>query len=97
MRIYAASDIHTDYKQNMEWCAALVQCAGIQLQHVLLLSAAATTCSRLEQHCATEEHFEDVIIVAGDVSDDIQVFRRTFELLTSAYAHVFFTAGNHEM
>ena len=96
MRIYAASDIHTDYKQNMEWCAAHIQYLLASSCNMLPLSAAAACC-RLEQHCATEEHFDDVLIVAGDVSDDIKVFRRTFELLTSSYAHVFFTAGNHEM
>lgn len=35
--------------------------------------------------------------MAGDVSDDLDVLRKTLELLTSAYGHVFYTVGNHEL
>lgn len=35
--------------------------------------------------------------MAGDVSDDLPTFRRTMELLTRAYAHVFFVPGNHDL
>lgn len=75
VRVYAISDVHTDYKENLAW---------------------------VEQHCSevgetSGESDETVIIVAGDVSDDLVTFRRTFELLTSAYSHVFFVSGNHEL
>ena len=62
---------------------------------------------RVESHCSeviAESSYSDeqratekVIIVAGDVSDDVGIFRKTFELLTSAYEHVFFVSGNHEL
>lgn len=60
---------------------------------------------RVEEHCAERRYGElageegpsDVLIVAGDVSDDLDIFRKTFELLTSTYAHVFFITGNHEL
>ena len=73
VRVYAISDIHTDYKENLAW---------------------------VERHCSEvsqDIEEETVIIVAGDVSDDLGIFRKTFELLTSAYSHVFFVSGNHEL
>ncbi|KAL6768574.1 hypothetical protein ACKKBF_B11275 [Auxenochlorella protothecoides x Auxenochlorella symbiontica] len=70
MRIWAVSDVHTDYKDNMAWA---------------------------EQLCSSRETREDTLIVAGDVSDDLPTFRRTMELLTRAYAHVFFVPGNHDL
>lgn len=53
----------------------------------------ANEVQKSSQGCADE----DVLIVAGDVCDDLTVFRKTFEFLTSAYTHVFFTTGNHEL
>lgn len=52
---------------------------------------------RLERHCEAGGHSQDTLIVAGDVSDDIDTFTRTFELLAATYAHVFFVVGNHEL
>lgn len=37
----------------------------------------------------------DALIVAGDVSDDLDVLTRTLELLAATFAHVFFVPGNH--
>lgn len=55
----------------------------------------------VEGHCegrqAQAQQNDDVLIVAGDVSDDLDTFRRTFELFTRVYSHVFFTMGNHEL
>ena len=70
MKVFVISDIHTDYKENMEW---------------------------VEAHCAATNHPDDAIIVAGDVSDDLATLRKTLRLLTSAYGHVFYTTGNHEL
>jgi predicted phosphohydrolase len=79
VHLYAISDIHTDYKENLAW---------------------------IERHCeelkARKRGIDQddeirVLLVAGDVSDDLSIFRKTFEHLTSAYRHVFFVSGNHEL
>lgn len=54
-------------------------------------------CEERQLHHGEENGREDVLIVAGDVSDNLEVFRKTFELLTTAYEHVFFITGNHEL
>ncbi|KAK2080575.1 hypothetical protein QBZ16_000429 [Prototheca wickerhamii] len=70
MRVWAVSDLHTDYKDNMAWA---------------------------EQLCSSRECRQDALIVAGDVSDNLDTLARTLELLTSAYGHVFFVPGNHDL
>src|SRR5215203_1761144 len=69
MRLFATSDLHTDYKEN------------------LLL---------LEQLSDTAYH-DDALIVAGDISDRLEVIRETLSLLRSKFRHVLFTPGNHEL
>eukprot|EP00884_Botryococcus_braunii_P009223 jgi/Botrbrau1/18301/Bobra.0179s0030.1 len=69
MRIWAVSDIHTDYKENLDWCQELDQ----------------------------TEYKDDVLILAGDVTDNVEKFRRTLESLKSAFKHVFFVPGNHDL
>lgn len=46
-----------------------------------------------EVGCTTK----DILIVAGDVSDDLHILRRTLQLLVTAYDKVFYTVGNHEL
>lgn len=46
---------------------------------------------------SSSEYADDALIVAGDVSDDIETFTRTMEALVGAYAHVFFVPGNHDL
>lgn len=71
MKVYAVSDVHTDYPDNLSWVDAL---------------------------CANRpEPLEDCLIVAGDIADGVDIFRKTFERLCSAYRYVFFVVGNHEL
>lgn len=70
MKVYVISDVHSDYKENMEWVKA---------------------------HCAATSRPHDVLIVAGDVSDDLSHLRETLQLFTTSYAQVFYTVGNHEL
>merc|ERR1719162_29393 len=42
-------------------------------------------------------HREDTLLVAGDVSDDVNVVRHTLRCLRAKFAAVFYTAGNHEL
>ena len=64
--VYAVSDVHTDYKQNLEWATSL---------------------------CG---HDDDVLLVAGDVSDDPTTFEATMAAFASSFGAVFFVPGNHD-
>ncbi|XP_063673706.1 uncharacterized protein LOC134810941 [Bolinopsis microptera] len=66
-RIFAISDLHTDYEANMEFVESL------------------------------PPHPEDVLIVAGDVSDDIPRLIETLSILKAKYKDVYFIPGNHEL
>ena len=69
MRVFATSDLHTDYKENFRWLAEL----------------------------SDTEYRDDALIVAGDISDRIEVIRETLLLLRSKFRHLLFTPGNHEL
>lgn len=69
MRIFAVSDLHTDFKENRQ----LVE----QLPRSL--------------------YQNDVLIVAGDIADSVEVINRTLSSLRSKFNMVFYTPGNHEM
>jgi predicted phosphodiesterase len=69
MRVFATSDLHTDYKENFHWLAELSDTA----------------------------YRDDALIVAGDISDRLEIIRETLLLLRSKFRHVLFTPGNHEL
>ena len=54
-------------------------------------------CCRLEQLCTSSEYRQDVILVAGDVSDSLDTLEKTLQLLAAAFKAVFFVTGNHEL
>jgi len=69
MRVFATSDLHTDYKENFRW---------------------------LEELSATA-YRDDALIVAGDISDRLEIIRETLLSLRSKFRYVLFTPGNHEL
>src|SRR6185312_2446657 len=69
MRIFAISDVHTDFRENFQLLEGL----------------------------STREYRGDSLILAGDVSHDVTVLRRTLDLFLARFAHVFFVPGNHEL
>ncbi|HEU4834979.1 MAG TPA: metallophosphoesterase [Pyrinomonadaceae bacterium] len=69
MRIFATSDLHTDYRDNFRWLQTLSDSA----------------------------YGDDTLIVAGDVSDRIDIIRETLLLLRSKFRYLLFTPGNHEL
>ena len=69
MRIFAASDLHTDFRENR-----------------LLL-----------EQLSRVEYTQDVLLVAGDIADRLEVIGETLALLRSRFAAVFYTPGNHEL
>lgn len=74
MRVWALSDIHTDYKENLEWLRKL---AG--------------------EGNGASSFTNDVLMLAGDVSDSIDTLTTTLELCVATFAHVFFVPGNHDL
>ncbi|MCG8415159.1 MAG: metallophosphoesterase [Pseudomonadales bacterium] len=44
-----------------------------------------------------DEHLEDTLIVAGDVSDDMSLLSKVFDALQKKFAAVHFVPGNHEL
>ena len=69
MKVYALSDIHVDYDENLQW--------------VLQIDDQA--------------YQGDVIIVAGDISDSLELLREVFSSLKSKFREVLFVPGNHEL
>jgi predicted MPP superfamily phosphohydrolase len=69
MRIFAASDLHTDFAENRR---------------------------RLQQISSTS-YLQDVLIVAGDIADDLRIIDWTLRKLRSQFGRVFYVPGNHEL
>src|SRR5262245_22553394 len=69
MRIFAVSDLHTDFAENR---------------------------SRLQRISSTS-YLHDVLIVAGDIADDLRIIDWTLRKLRSRFSAVFYVPGNHEL
>ncbi len=69
MRIFAWSDLHADYRRNLDLLEAVP--AG--------------------------EYRGDALLVAGDVSHDLDLIERALALLSRRFAELFFVPGNHDV
>jgi predicted phosphodiesterase len=69
MRIFAVSDLHTDFAENRR---------------------------RLQQISSTS-YLRDVLVVAGDIADDLRVIDWTLRKFRSRFGQVFYVPGNHEL
>jgi Icc-related predicted phosphoesterase len=69
MRIFALSDLHTDFAENRR---------------------------RLQQISSTS-YLRDVLVVAGDIADDLRTIDWTLRKLRSQFSQVFYVPGNHEL
>jgi predicted phosphodiesterase len=69
MRVFALSDIHVDYEQNLDWLAEL----------------------------SASEYQDDLLLLAGDVSDDLALLEEVLGSLASKFRKLFFVPGNHEL
>jgi hypothetical protein len=67
--IYAVSDLHVDFRENMEWVWSL----------------------------SSHRYLDDALIVAGDVSDNLQRLELTLVAMRERFAAVMFVPGNHEL
>lgn len=73
MRIFAVSDLHTDFPANWQ-----------RLRETLAQPPA-------------DKYADAVLLVAGDIADDLAVLAATLELLRTHFAQVFYVPGNHEL
>lgn len=69
MRIFAVSDIHVDFEENLRWFQNL---------------------SRLD-------YTEDLLILAGDVTDSLLLFEKTMRDLRDRFREVLYIPGNHDL
>ncbi|HZF37997.1 MAG TPA: metallophosphoesterase [Blastocatellia bacterium] len=69
MRIFAVSDLHTDFAENRR---------------------------RLQQ-LSSIRYLQDVLVVAGDIADDLKIIAWTLRLLRSKFGKVVYVPGNHEL
>ena len=69
MKVFAVSDIHVDYAENLAWV--------LSLDH--------------------REYGSDILILAGDVSDKMQLLEQVFVSLAASFKAVLFVPGNHEL
>ena len=68
-RVFAISDIHIDYEDNMDY--------------MLGLSAV--------------DYVDDVLIIAGDVTDKLEKMEALFSSLAGKFRDIFFVPGNHDL
>ena len=69
MKVFAVSDLHVDYRENLDWIDSL----------------------------SRDRYREDVLLLAGDVTDDLRLLGSTLRALKSRFAEVLFVPGNHEL
>ncbi len=69
MRVFAVSDIHVDYEENLDWILSLDR----------------------------REYADDILILAGDVTDKMSLLEQVFVSLAASFKAVLFVPGNHEL
>src|SRR5262245_42912343 len=69
MRIFATSDLHTDFAEN--W--------------------------KVLQQTSSVNFTSDIVLIAGDIADDLKVISKTLHLLQTKFHRVFYVPGNHEL
>lgn len=69
MRVFAVSDIHVDFEENLRWL----------------------------QNLSRADYTEDLLILAGDVTDSPVLFEKAMQDLRERFQEVLFTPGNHDL
>lgn len=69
MRVFALSDLHADYPENLLWI--------LELSNV--------------------DYQQDVLVLAGDVTDNLKILAQVFKALRAKFREVMFVPGNHEL
>lgn len=69
MKVFAVSDIHVDYEENLDWILGLDR----------------------------NEFAQDILILAGDVTDKLPLLEQVFDSLAACFKAVLFVPGNHDL
>ncbi|KPA11997.1 metallophosphoesterase [Candidatus Magnetomorum sp. HK-1] len=69
MRIFAISDIHIDYAENLKWL----------------------------QNLSEYDFQDDILIIAGDITDNIELLKKGLKLIERRFFKVLFIPGNHDI
>lgn len=69
MRVFALSDLHADFPENLNW---ILQLSDLEYQ-------------------------DDVLVLAGDITDRLQVLVQVLNSLRSKFKEVLFVPGNHDL
>lgn len=69
MRLFAISDLHTDFPENRAWV----------------------------ENLSCYDYRQDVIVIAGDISDSLQQLEDTLTHFCKRFAEVFYVPGNHDL
>jgi predicted phosphodiesterase len=69
MKIFSTSDLHVDYRPNLDWVMNLPR----------------------------QEYNNDVLIVAGDISDKLDRVEQCFSHLSKCFKQVLYVPGNHDL
>ena len=86
-RVVLLSDLHMDYTANRDWLSNLCSPDG----DVVVIS------SNTSNGITDIDDMNTMMIVAGDVSHDLDILRWTFQTLKRKYGEVAYTPGNHEL
>jgi len=81
-RVLCLSDLHTDHSDNMQWLA----------NH----TCPATVPESYDDDCTVVVGESDLVVVAGDISHDMDRIEQSLMYLLRTGASVVFVAGNHE-
>lgn len=84
-RIFCLSDLHTDSDINLKYLE----------ENIVLMKTKTTTAANGSDY-QRRLNSNDLIIVAGDISHDIQRLAETIQLLKTYNSHIVFVPGNHE-
>lgn len=87
-RVFLLSDLHMDYIANREWLSNLCSPADVASSNIV--DDGDDNGTKLEDTNA-------MIVVAGDVSHNLDILRWTFQTLKTKYGEVSYTPGNHEL
>ncbi len=99
-RVVLLSDLHMDYTANQDWLSNL--CGADDVSDIDGISSKTSNgviSSRFDDN-SIDNNIDDkntMIIVAGDVSHDLDILRWTFQTLKRKYGEVIYTPGNHEL
>lgn len=69
MRIFACSDIHVDFENNLRWVNSL----------------------------SNSDFKKDILILAGDITDDIVLLQKVLESLRERFLQLLYVPGNHDL